>query len=114
MTGFMWFKVVQAVVMAAIAVLIWTEQKSFRAGQIVNGLDYGPEIKALTERLDRVGTRLSDLGSKVQMLPEELRRDFVSREVYDREVASLDRDVGRLQAETDKLWVEVRRSSRPS
>lgn len=61
------------------------------------------EFRAVLTRLDHAGEEISTLASKVQGLPEELRRIFLPREVADQWVLETRRELERLRVVIDDL-----------
>ena len=111
----MWIQLAQTVVMAIAAVVIWIAYRAFAVGQWVQAVDHTKELTAIAARLDRAGEEMSDLTTKIQRLPEELRMTFVTKELFTEFRVSTERDRTWLFGEVEKLWSASRRrdESRP-
>ena len=110
-----WLQFAQGILMAIVTVVVWVAYRAFRAGQWSQTVDHTKEIRALEDRMQRAGTEMSNLSTKVQRMPEDMRVIFVPREVFAMFAAQSESDRKWLYSEVEKLWTAGRRrdESRP-
>ena len=109
MTASQWVQFAQFVVMALVGLIVWSTGRAFKAGQWTQTLDRADDIKRLEARMDRAGQQFSDLATKVQAIPDQMRQMFVGQEIYRAMHEEHVRESVALHAEIDKLWAERRR-----
>lgn len=104
------FTVATALAAAGMALLY----RGFQTGKWAQSVGEGHEdaIQRINGRLDRAGAQMSDLSDDIQTVAERMRKEFVTREVFeiDRAVSKERRDElqAAIQREHDKLWQAIR------
>jgi hypothetical protein len=80
MTAYEWFTGGQAILMTLATLLVFIAYRAFLGGQWIATVD--ARILAIETRMERAGGLTSDLATEMQAMPERLRQDFVSRELF--------------------------------
>ena len=114
MTGYQWFTLIQAVVMGLAAAGVALIYRGFQTGKWVQDQESRKqEIELIHRRLDKAGLKMSDLANEIQKFPDEMRDEFVSKEVFEIHQAVAKERIGELRVEFRKedtlIWEEVRR-----
>lgn len=83
MTGYQWFTIVQTVVMGLAAAGVALLYRGFQTGKWVQDQESRKqEIEQIHRRLDRAGEKMSEIATDVQKFPDNMREEFLSKEVF--------------------------------
>lgn len=102
--------VLQFLVMCAAGALIWSLRQAFAGGRFLSRFeDVEKRLGQIDKRLDQAGEHMSDLTTKIQALPNQLRDEFVTRREATLIAAESERDRANLHRDVDQLWQAVER-----
>lgn len=80
-TAYIWFQIVQTLVMGAVMVLVLSMRAGRWGGQKLADMQViSDKVTRFEARLDAAGHRMSDLTDVIQKLPETLRGTFVPKD----------------------------------
>lgn len=127
-----WFNVAQIVTWGVVFVIAWIIKRAYSAGKWVSSIgenhakalkelrDEVEELKIKSEerceelerdvasRFDKAGVQMSNMATKVQQLPTELRRDFVLLAVHLVQMEETRDERNRIRLQIEQLWAAVR------
>lgn len=75
--------------------------------------DVNKQLEALAERMGRAGRAMSDMASKVQGLPAELRREFMGKELFAAHERENQGNFEHVQRQLDQMWGQWRTRETP-
>lgn len=114
MTGYQWFTIAQTVVMGLAAAGVALLYRGFKTGKWVQDQESrGKELELVHRRLDRAGEKMSKIATDVQRLPDDLRDEFITKEIFEIHQAVAKERQAELRVEFRKedtlIWDEIRR-----
>lgn len=98
MTTYEWFQVIQTIIMAVAAMLVFSVRHSWKHGGSQEAIL--SRLKNVEETIRHAGDKMSDLTTQVQGMPERLRHEFMPRDelTYRLDDSSTDRQ---------RLWYAI-------
>ena len=113
MTGYQWFTIVQTAVMGLAAAGVAILYRGFQTGKWVQDQESRKqEIELIHRRLDKAGEKMSKVATDIQKLPDELREEFITKEIFEIHQAVSRERLAEIRVEyrqeDTKIWAELR------